>query len=332
MFLKIKTYKAKFMFSWLLIIAILFVGSSLVLAEEKSQDIQKIESKEVVRNTSKEKVEKQINEIIEKQIDEEIKTYKNRAKDVFEFDDTLIEKIDKKILCLSLMKLNYLFDKYQRFTKVFIYFKRKEQTKFKLQVGTDMKDETIMSVCMDCLNFSVKNLSNYEKCIGQEFWDNSTSFHSSCSASNYVESSITHEFGHLIEFMYCNSDIEIQHKRGEWLCKSEEMKRKFKDQERIPKEYDRLCKEVKRLLDEYSRLLDETCVRIKNRILEDLKGKDRNISTYGGTNAKEFFAEAFAHLECTDNPDDVNEIGRRLENYLVNVMEYLPRENSKFNK
>ena len=114
MFLKIKTYKAKFMFSWLLIIAILFVGSSLVLAEEKSQDIQKVEGKEAIRNTSKEKVEKQINEIIEKQIDEEIKTYKNRAKDVFEFDDTLIEKIDKKILCLSLMKLNYLFDKYKR--------------------------------------------------------------------------------------------------------------------------------------------------------------------------------------------------------------------------
>ena len=71
---------------------------------------------------------------------------------------------------------------------------------------------------------------------------------------------------------------------------------------------------------------------IQSQILQGLEGQNSIISAYGGQNSQEFFAEAFAHLECTDNPENVNEIGRRIESYIVNKMEYLPKENSKFNK
>ena len=75
-------------------------------------------------------------------IDKEKNEYVNRAPDIFEFDDTLIEKIDHKILLLSLIKLNYLFEKYSGFTKSFIDYRRKIDLKFKL--GVDMDERAFL--------------------------------------------------------------------------------------------------------------------------------------------------------------------------------------------
>ena len=50
---------------------------------------------------------------IKELIDEEKNEYINRAPDIFEFDNTLMGKVDHKFLLISLIKLNYLFDKYE---------------------------------------------------------------------------------------------------------------------------------------------------------------------------------------------------------------------------
>lgn len=71
----------------------------------------------------------------------------------------------------------------------------------------------------------------------------------------------------------------------------------------------------------------------KDELIEKIFGNQSKncLSGYGCESSGEFFAEAFAHLECC-KPKNVNKIGRRLENFLVNVANYLPKSKSKFNK
>lgn len=290
---------------------------------------------------------------IKELIDEEKNEYIKRAPDVFEFDNTLIEKVDHKILLISLMKLNYLFDKYEGFTINFINYKRALNTKFRLQFDDRTGN---MSGGLDYIKFGAQTT------VYNQFYQWAVKFlckfgiNSPCDRGRELEFPITHEFGHVVEHLYILAPhLELfksrlaMEKTYDNISKSENSLR----QTLVPpssKYTDTVEFALKCILEEENECLkslntlltSEIRVRkfiqptqaniIQSQILQGLEGKNSNISAYGCQNSQEFFAEAFAHLECTDNPENVNEIGRRIESYIVNQMGYLPKENSKFNK
>lgn len=243
--------------------------------------------------------------------------YKDRSPDVFEFDDNLLATIDHKILLLSLMKINYLFDKYRYFTDNFIRLKRENKLPgdsriFKLELGGNELSRTAVMATdvseLSFIKFSPIYLSDYARRAARMRTFVRKGIHPMVDDSHLVDHCITHEFDHLLEGT-CRKIFILNNGGYRGGC----------------------C--LDGIADENLKLLAlDFYPYVENDILQGLEGNSRSISKYGDTEPLEFFAEAFAHLECTDNPADVNEIGRRLENYLVNTMQCLPRENSKFNR
>lgn len=292
---------------------------------------------------------------IKELIDEEKNEYIKRAPDVFEFDNTLTEKVDHKILLISLIKLNYLFDKYEGFTTNFINYKRALNTKFRLQFDDHTGN---MSGGINSINFGVQTT------VYNQFYQWAVRFlckfgiNSPCDRGRELEFPITHEFGHVIEHLYIFAPhLELFNSRLKMKKSCDNIRTlrqtlvssssNYTDTVdfALLKEFSLNCilqGEIECLKSLNTLLKSELRVRkfikttqeniIQSQILQGLEGQNSIISAYGGQNSQEFFAEAFAHLECTDNPENVNEIGRKIESYIVNKMEYLPKENSKFNK
>lgn len=280
---------------------------------------------------------------IKELIDEEKNEYIKRAPDIFEFDNTLIEKVDHKILLISLIKLNYLFDKYEGFTINFINYKRALNTKFRLQFDNHKEN---MSTNLEYLNFGVATTTSSLSYLQAIESSCKSGFNPPIDRGHELEYHITHEFGHLIEVLYTITPY-LQYKTMDTIFAdiyqiTEQLHQKSKNitdsnfQRLLLKQFEEYVEFQTLFVKQQPIVLCNFMITapdgIKNDILQGLEGQDRNISRYGCKDALEFFAEAFAHLECTNNPENVNEIGRRIESYIVNQMGYLPKENSKFNK
>ena len=280
---------------------------------------------------------------IKELIDEEKNECINRAPDIFEFDNTLMGKVDHKFLLISLIKLNYLFDKYEDFTTNFINYKRALNTKFRLQFADDRA--AVMSTNLNHLNFCT-DTTTILSCRQDFGYSCKSGFNPPIDRGHELEYYITHEFGHLIEVLYTITPY-LQYKTMDTIFAdiyqiTEQLHQKSKNitdsnfQRLLLKQFEEYVEFQTLFVKQQPIVLCNFMITapdsIKNDILQGLEGQDRNISRYGCKDALEFFAEAFAHLECTDNPENVNEIGRRIESYIVNKMGYLPKENSKFNK
>lgn len=284
-------------------------------------------------------------EEVDKEISKQVQIYIDRAPDVFEFDDGLKAKVDHRILLLSLMKINYLFDKYENFTKSFIEFKKSSgiDKKFRLLLGdyeaqstgnhNHMSRAAIMDTTIDRINFAPFGLGDYSSTLGTCRHDQETGFLSQTDPSHLPDYYITHEFGHLMEMFYLTQKSqEIRESYGRLDDACGEAQEAFQSATNDKTDRKRATDKLVKAIENFYSNLDKIASPIKGEILQGLEGNARKISDYGETNALEFFAEAFAHLECADKPRKINKIGRRTESYLVNTMGFLPREKSKFNK
>lgn len=145
---------------------------------------------------------------IDENIEEEIRIYKNRASDVFEFDYNLMQ-IDHKILLLTLMRINYLFDKYEEFTENLIRSKRNDKEefcKFKLMLdkyGSKLSYDTIACTQLGYgITFNKKLNNNFKNRLSDELNDLRNNWHAPCDKHQLIEYTITHEFGHVIHRLY----------------------------------------------------------------------------------------------------------------------------------
>lgn len=347
MFLKTKKHIVTKMTTFFLTIIILTGSAPHIFGENSTNtaaDISCIDASKFMNSFSPEKIKEQL--ILE------INTYINRAPEIFEFDNNLTEKVDNKILCFSLMQLNLLFNKYKGFTQEFINYHKQNNTKFHLKLGTHGVD----------MMYNCDMVSNRAGAI----------IFSPTLLKNALQSiyTITHEFGHLVEYMVvhhiynllynkCNNlEFEVTNttkKHKEATLNVKEIKKLFnishslEDKQKLDEALSK-SKEIKnRLKTVTSRLEGLKLIKleaksyfyypafplnfipffIKNTILQGIEVSETHVSEYGDSSPQEFFAEAFAHMECTDN---VGKVGMQLEDYLVNEMCYLPKENSIFNK
>lgn len=338
---------------FLLLVLLVSVVSQVAFAEKYSfvYDYRKLLSPAEIVSLSEQEVEERLPKEVSKYID--------RAPDVFEFDNNLIRTVDQRILLLSLIKLNYLFDKYNGFTKEFISYKRKNQSKFKIQDKSD--NMHVIDINFNAISFLPGNLGGYEEYITFNNLDSILGFYSSGDVAYWLSKYVTHEFGYLMKLYFvlqnpnefCEALLKVKNAKSEIKkaedklkqaeCELEDSRRKLydatnfcmrlsKDREEHFGGFDNEPKK-KRIKIEILKLQDEN--KIKEDILNSLNSSAMHIEKYGDVSPLEIFAAAFVNLECTENPADVNEIGRSLEDYLTKIA-YLPRrllrEKSKFNK
>ena len=126
-----------------------------------------------------------------------------------------------------------------------------------------------------------------------------------CSDSNIDKYALNHEFGHLLENYLINEyNISNPNKFNVYKAKLH----------RATSDY-----EARKLLKEYeSGISDKIAQDIYDIALKNNKDFDlnANLSNYGKTNSKEFFAECFANM-ISGKP---NELGKAMEQYLKGVM------------
>lgn len=270
---------------------------------------------------------------LENQIRAEISKYTNRAPDVFKIDPQLVKKSDHRFLLLSLMRINYLFDKYSGFTEDLINYRRGRigNKKFFYLWPLDFKNYkseawgTVGITENDLSGIGLTTMNHRNLLYGVKKGRQCEHF-SPGELDQLAEHILTHEFGHAVEMLYA-----VRKSADDAIADNDDSKEIIWDD--VPSVHDFYAGTASR--EGIRKLLEnvEKVTKIEDKIkgeITDYCDKKR-ISKYGSTNSGEFFAEAFAHLECS-GAENVNEIGRETEYYLVNVMHYLPRERSKFNQ
>lgn len=249
---------------------------------------------------------------VKKELKLEVQKYKDRAPDIFTIDGDVVKKSNPRMLLLTMKRLNYLFDKYENFTKELIKYKKSDKTDIKefrirfMNLFDDgklsYKAELVTGLDLSCIMFNKTtfcrnyrtNLYKYKGTVEKKHW-------SPHDMDKLIEYVITHEFGHLLESLYITKKSDI-----EWKKVTPSSKRYYKSESQIEQEELMLAK------------VNPMAVKIKREILQKLgKYDSRTISIYGQSDPLEFFAEAFAHMECSSE-ENINPIGIATRNYIKN--------------
>ena len=243
------------------------------------------------------------NQKVKEKLQEEISKYEQRAPEIFKIEESLIKKSHPRTLLLTLMRLNYLFDKYDKFTNALISYKRQQGTDFTLRL-LNFKDDRALTIILeertecDLGGFAFGNLSDYRDNLFKYKRCHKIEHFAPCDNDKLIEYIITHEFGHAIQYLY------ITKKHGiDW--KNTAKIRCLGGIDNIEKE----ARNNKKFFYVISKIESE-CNSIKKGILNRAKGiyssSNTIISKYGKVSTSEFFAEAFAHMECSSS---INPIG-----------------------
>ena len=235
----------------------------------------------------------------------EIENYKNRAPDVFIIEDSVIKTVHPRILLLTLKRLNYLFNKYDKFTRALIDYKRQQGTEFTLRL-LSYKDDGILALgaqgrCeIDLCGIALGGcLSNYSDTLYMNKKGHAKGDFAPCDDDKLIEYIITHEFGHAVESLYVTKKYNIDWKkigsiRGLGII-----------------DIAKNCLSGSEFYDTVVLI-----ARDGNSLAHTIKrvcGSDE-ISRYGSIGSSEFFAEAFACAECSSK---VNRIGRTCQNVIT---------------
>lgn len=207
-------------------------------------------------------------------IEKEIEKYINRAPEVFEIEESVIKETDPEILLRTLIQLNKLFDKYKGFTKELI--KTKKSNRHSKKFTLRLLNESENTLASAYVNLAGINLTEKYYNKNNKYLINTkrSSYHSPYDDDKSVESVISHEFGHVMEFLYISKNTDIK-----W------------------EDYDSHT-----TINEYFEYIaDQKAEIIKNQIIEKANKKNicEDLGTYSKTNSYEFFAEAFATLQCS---------------------------------
>lgn len=249
---------------------------------------------------------------IKKQLNEEIGKYINRASDVFEIEDSLIEESHPKSLLLTLKELNRLFGKYKGFTDALINYKKKHGGKFTL-LPLSIKYYSYGTLHADALaefnlsGIAFGNLRNYESTIKNYYQGHQLNCFTACDDDKLIESMVAHEFGHIIEILYITLQQKINWSVYKLSARSYTVNL-FKG---------RLAN------DKYfkaTELVQKQARDIAYNIVNSAKQKGKvcfnNMTSRHGNSdpySLEFFAETFAHSECSTY---VNPLGQTLQEYI----------------
>ena len=218
-------------------------------------------------------------------IDKEIQKYIDRAPDVFEIEDEVIKETDPEALLRTLIQLNKLFDKYKNFTQKLIKTIRskKYSQKFTLKLADPNNEEIKAETYSDFrgITFSRKY---YKKNSSNSLINiNRTNHNSPYDEGKRIEHVISHEFGHVMEFLYVKEYWPKPNNIGtriiEFLTNATLFLKSKEEREAIKR--------------------NAHYGTIKCLIQLKMNFKSKDLGTYAQKNELEFFAEAFATLECS---------------------------------
>lgn len=240
-------------------------------------------------------------EEVEEKLRDEINTYINRDRDVFEIEDSLIKKSHPKSLFLTLKKLNELFRTYGGFTEALIKYKRSQGEKFTL-LPISIKYYPSLCLCSNLLAFTeidlsgiaFGNLGDYEGTLYEYYDLHRSSWFAACDDDKLIEYIVAHEFGHVMEFLYITLQEKIDWK----------LYKKVRGRYTLGLMMDVIFNnEFRKTLNLVKDSAHDIGCGIRERAKASaLKPLQHNmLSTYALSDdfGKEFFAETFAHLNCS---------------------------------
>lgn len=248
---------------------------------------------------------------VKKQLTTEIAKYKDRASDVFEIEDSLIKTSHPKSLFLTLKKLNELFDKYRGFTDALIQYKRSQGETFTLLPLSIryyplecLRLDELTEIDLGGMAFGLSG--DYEGTLYKYSNAHRTNWLAACDDDKLIEYMVTHEFGHVMEFLH----ITLQKKIDWKLCK------KSRGRYTLGTIISATSKDK---TFETVSLVKTSAKTIGTTILRSAKNNQKfhynMLSRYADSDPPlmEFFAETFAHSECSTY---VNPLGEVLQEYI----------------
>lgn len=142
---------------------------------------------------------------VNRQLISEIQRYKNRAPDIFEISEELIDQSDKRTLLIILSTLNYLFEKYKPFTDKLIDFKRSrcgDDRKFILNfTDLDRTKKLFAFTPPDLSSITFNDVSDYHESPLHAQFIRQEGAAAECKPEEAIAYLTTHEFGHLLSFI-----------------------------------------------------------------------------------------------------------------------------------
>ena len=224
-------------------------------------------------------------------VDKEIKKYKDRAPDVFEIEDEVIKETEPEVLLRTLIQLNKLFDKYKNFTQKLIKTikSKKYSQKFTIKLCDSPKCDfskekwlATTDTTFSGINLSRKHYKKNSSCnlINRKPGNN----WSPCDEDKYIEHIISHEFGHVMEFLYVEECWHMPYSIVGFII--EILNNSFPIIEETERD-----REITIRCNRYQ--------NIKFLINYKMSFKSEDLGTYAQTGPREFFAEAFAALETS---------------------------------
>lgn len=127
-----------------------------------------------------------------------------------------------------------------------------------------------------------------------------------CDKEEYINQTITHEFGHYVQKVLMQKELNTKKGREKY----EQFKNELK---KVP------LSEQRNLARQYSEEYAEKYFKSIQRIHRKYFGKEniKDISNYGETNNREAFAELFTNLNCSKEPST---LGKATEIFLAKKM------------
>lgn len=237
---------------------------------------------------------------IQAKLKNQIKIFKNRDRSVFVIENELIKKAHPRLLLIILMKINNLFEKYPVFTKKLIETKKFKNATFSLGLigethlndynGVEKYLRALAVTNVKGVYFNGFFLSHFKISLALGKMGTDSKFNPPVEPNQMIERLITHEMGHVLQFLIAEINFRKIYSGTQ--------------------DYSRI----------YTEVAKEVATNMKKGIMEIVKEKYSHeseiISRYGETNAFEWFAEAFAHMECCNNP---NPIGLATKDYINNL-------------
>lgn len=224
----------------------------------------------------------------------------------FHVSEDAIEKIDNRILLLLLCQMNEIFGKYPNITKSFVNNCSDESV---FSVDTYKNKVAAIATFVRTSSFKKENtsitfnptwLEDLEEAIYSIKISVRSSYNCKVDYNKLVQSIAAHEMGHLIQYTIIKQKINNPNdeEKNKYLSKYNDYKGSYNS-----------------FLNYMSRKMKKSIVEIAE-FNEPSHNVDINISTYGNTNEREWFAEVFSYACCNDSLDY---LGNAMIQYIENI-------------
>ncbi|MDR1364302.1 MAG: hypothetical protein LBJ32_01560 [Oscillospiraceae bacterium] len=154
------------------------------------------------------------------ELNNQIEIFKNRDRNIFRVDDAFIKKMNPRSFLLLLLKLNNIFKKYPIFTQALIQNRRNRNETFSFRINESFSGlqriKHVGAGGLSGITFNELYAPLFKISLIKGKQSINSGYHPPIELNQIVESWITHEMGHVLQFLiketngYSKSAVEMK--------------------------------------------------------------------------------------------------------------------------